>query len=170
MRCTVRQMLFSICAAAVITAVYKALIPTDRFSAQIKLLISCFFAVTVINAVSGLNDAWDFSDILGADTSYNDYTVQVFGLAEEKTADALRDAIFEKLAEEGIVPEKIYIDVNISDNGSISISDIKLVFGSVSDYSENAERAVMLTKRLTGAGIGVTAELTPQAKKEREDE
>ena len=165
-----RQMLFSICAAAVITTLYKALIPTERFSAQIKLLISCFFAVTVINAVSGLNAAWDFSDILSADTSYNDYTVQVFGFAEEKTADALRAVIYEKLGEEGIVPEKIYIDVNISDNGSISISDIKLVFGSVSDYAAYAERAVALTKRLAGTGTGVTAEITPQAKKEREDE
>ncbi|MBQ3843120.1 MAG: hypothetical protein II820_10570 [Ruminiclostridium sp.] len=165
-----KEMLFSICAAAVITAVYKALIPSDRFSAQVKLLVSCFFAVIVINALSGLNTAWDISDILEADLSYNDYTVQVFGLAEEKTADALRTAIYKKLAEEGAAPEKIYIDVNISDSGTISISEIKLVFGSVSDYDANAQRAVTITRRIAGYGTAVTAELAPQAKKEREDQ
>ena len=165
-----KEMLFSICAAAVITAVYKALIPSDRFSAQIKLLTACFFAVTVINAVGGLVPAWDFSDILAADTSYNDYTVQVFGIAEEKTADALRKVMYEKLAEEGIVPEKIYADMNISSGGTISISEIKLVFGSVNEYEANAQRAVMITNRLVGTETAVTAELTPQAKKEREDQ
>ena len=163
-----KEMLFSICAAAVITAVYKALIPSDKFSAQIKLLVACFFAVSVINAVSGLNAAWDFSDILAADTSYNDYNVQVFGLAEEKTADALRAVIYEKLAEEGIFPEKIYIDMNISSGGTISISEIKLVFGSVSDFDSYAQRAVTVTGHIVGSGTGVTAELAPQAKKERE--
>ena len=163
------SVIFSICAAAIITAVYKALAPADKYPGQIKLLISCFFVVSVISAVSGMGGFTDLSDILGTDTSYNDYSVQIRAMTEEETAGRLRTLIYEKLAEENIVPEKIYIDVNISDKGSISISEIKLVFG-IADYERNAQRAVALVRRITGTGIKVTAELTPQAKKEREDQ
>ena len=61
-----KEVLFSVCVTAVITAVYKIIAPTDKFSSQIKLLISCFFVLSVINAVKGTgltgdifrNSAW----------------------------------------------------------------------------------------------------------------
>lgn len=154
------------------TAVYRSLAPTERFGSQIKLLVSCFFAVTVINAVSGAVGLTDITDILHSDTSYNDYSVQLDKLTAEETAANMKRIIKDELAKEGIVPEKIYADVNISDNGGISISEIRLVFG-VKEYSLYADRAVALTRRLTGAKITVTAGTKTGAvrdKKEREDQ
>ena len=162
-----KEMLVSICAAAILTAVYKAFAPMDRFGAQLKLLVACFFAVSVIGAVSGTSAVADIAEIAATDTSYNDYSVQFGQLTAEETANNLRAAVSAQLAEEGIVPEKIYVDVNIPDSGSISISEIKLVFGQT-DYALYAQRAVVLTRKITGTKIKVTAELTPQSKKERE--
>ena len=162
-----KSVLFSICAAAVVTAVYKAVAPVEKFSGQIKLLISCFFILTVISAVSGASGLWDFSDITAIDTSYTDYTVQLKRMTAEETANALKKSIAEKLSEAGMPPEKIYIDVNISDTGSISINEIKLVY-EADGYDEYSQQAVRLVRQLTGTRIKVTAELPARAKKERE--
>ena len=165
-----KEILLSVCVTAVMTAVYKALAPSDKFSSQIKLLVSCFFVVSVIGAVSGTVGLSDISDIINADTSYNDYTVQLEKQTAEETAKNLRGIIADELAKEGISPEKIYVDVNISDKGSISISEIKLVFRR-EDYEANAYRAIVLTRRLTGTKIKVTAEMPTggkQGTKERE--
>ena len=162
-----KELLISICVTAVMTGVYKALVPSDKMSSQVKLLVSCFFMVSVINAVSGVVPFWDISDILDADTSYNDYSVQLEKLTAEETANELRKRISEKLAEENISPEKIYIDVNISDSGSISISEIKLVFIR-KEYELHGQRAVVLVRSVTGTKVKVTAEPDSRTEKERE--
>ncbi len=161
-----KEVLMSICAAAIMTAVYKALAPTEKFGVQIRLLVSCFFVLTVINAISGAVPFWDISDIIEADMSYNDYSVHLDNTVTEETARELRSRIKEALAEEGISPEKIYIDINISDNGRISINEIKLVFGR-KEYEQNAEKAVVLTRNITGTKIKVTAELSSLSRKEQ---
>ncbi len=167
-----KEVLLSVCVTAILTAVYKTLAPTDKFGAQIKLLTACFFTVSVIGAVDGAVALFDLSDIMNADTSYNDYSVQFTKMTADETANELRRAISEKLAAEGITPENIYIDVNISDKGSISISEIKLVFGK-GDYAVYSERAVVLARRLVGTGIKITAETDSRSKftaKEREEQ
>ncbi|MBP5603979.1 MAG: hypothetical protein J6X60_00315 [Ruminiclostridium sp.] len=83
----------------------------------------------------------------------------------EETAKRLKERISDKLAEEKISPEKIYIDINIPDGRSISINEIKLVFGQ-NDYEIKSERAIVLTKQLVGTKIKVTAEISSQTKKD----
>jgi len=61
-----------------------------------------------------------------------------------------------KLEKEKIYPEKIYIDINISENNSISISKIRLVFPDINSHS--AERAVEITTECTGNEIEVVTE------------
>ena len=156
-----KEVLLSVCAAAIITAIYKAIAPAEKFGAQIKLLTACFFILTAVNAVSGLNDAWDFSDITVPDGSCNDYSVQVTQTVEAETAAVLKRSISDALAEKNIFPEKIYIDVNISDEDRISINEIRLVFDR-NDYYIYADRAAALVRRLTGTTIKVTAEISSQ--------
>lgn len=167
-----KEVLFSVCAAAVLTAVYKALAPTDKFGAQIKLIAACFFTVTVISAVDSEISLFDLSDILNADTSYNDYSAQLEMLTSDEVSNELRRVIKERLAEENIYPEKIYINVNISDNGSISISEITLVFKS-RDFELYSERTVVLVNRAVGTGVKLVVETDTGMKymtKEREDQ
>ena len=156
-----KETIISICAAAIITAIYKAIAPTEKFGAQIRLLTVCFFILSAVNAVAGLNDAWDLSDMTVPDSSYNDYSVQFGQSVSEETASVLRRDIAELLAENNIFPEKIYIDTHISDNGSISINEVKLVFDK-KELGKHTDRAAVLVKRMLGTSIKITVETTPQ--------
>ncbi|MBQ9383965.1 MAG: hypothetical protein IJT87_06985 [Ruminiclostridium sp.] len=162
------EVLFSICAASIMTAIYRYLAPTEKFGSQIKLLLACFFVLTVTGVVGRALGAWELPDLAKSDGSYTDYSVRVRQLTAEETAKELRGAIRERLTEKGIRPEKIYIDVNISDTGSISIIEIRLVFDD-EGYALYADRAVALVRQMTGAKTKVTAETVQRLPiKERE--
>lgn len=148
--------LFSISAAAIITAIFKMLVPDDRMGKQVRLLISCFFIVTVINLFSDFTGFESIKEILSLDKSYNDYSVIYEKQTADETANLLRKRIYNELEKENIHPEKIYIDINISENKSISISEIRLVFKDKN--SKEAERAVEITEKLTQNEIKAVAE------------
>lgn len=154
-----KEVLFSICVTAVITAVYKMIAPTEKFGSQIKLLVSCFFILSVIGAVSGTGITGDLLKVPEPDTLYNDYSVQINRMTADETAKNMKRIIGEKLSAENIFPEKIYVDINISSGGSISISEIKLVFDR-QGYELYAARAVTITRQCTGAAVKVTAEMS----------
>ena len=149
-----KEILIPICAAAIMTAVYKAIVPAGKSASQIKLLAACFFAVTVIRAAAGAAGLIDIPASGITDGTYNDYSVQVTETMKSETVNALRRSIEERLAEENIVPEKIYIDVHIADNGRISINEIRLVFTGNADPMQ-AERAAAIVRSLTGGSVKV---------------
>ena len=150
------NILLNISITAIITAVFKLLVPEEKNSNQIKLLISCFFIVTVINIFKDCSANIDFSNIINTDFQYNDYSVVFEKQTADEAANVLRSKIKEQLMLENIIPEKIYIDINISDNSSISISEIKLVFNEIS--AATAERAVEITENCVDNKIKVTLE------------
>ncbi len=150
------EIIFGICICAVITAIFRMLIPSDKFEKQVKLVISCFFVVSVMSLIGECAGINDFSDIFDIDTEYVDYSAELYKLTADEVADELRERIKEKLQQEGISTEKIYIGVNISDSGSISISEIGLVLEDFNEY--DAERAVMITRSLVGKETEVEAE------------
>ncbi|MCR4779477.1 MAG: hypothetical protein K5876_00125 [Ruminiclostridium sp.] len=156
-----KEMLVSVCAAALLTAVYKALVPAERSGAQIKLLTACFFVVTAVNAFMGAAGLAELPELTASAGTYNDYTVRVTETVKSETAGALRRAIEERLSEEGIYPEKIYIDVHIADNDRISINEIRLVFAG-DDGAPYSERAVAAVRGLVGASVRVSAQTDPR--------
>ncbi len=148
--------LFSISAAAIVTAIFKMLVPDDRMGKQLKLLISCFFIVTAINFFADVTEFQSLKEIFQIDASYNDYSVIYEKQTADEAANLLRKRIYTALEKENIHPEKIYIDINISQNKSISISKIRLVFKD--KHSGEAERAVEITENLTQNEIKAEAE------------
>lgn len=150
------NILFNISITAIITAVFKMLVPEEHCGKQIKLLISCFFIVTVINILQNNSSAIDFDSIIKTDTSYNDYSITFEKQTADETANQLRAEIKKQLSAENIFPEKIYIDINISESKSISINEIRLVFDDIT--GETAERAVKITEESVGNEIKVTLE------------
>jgi len=150
------NILLNISITAIITAVFKLLIPEERCGKQIKLLISCFFIVTVINALNDNSILINLKNIVNSETSYNDYSITFEKQTADETANILREKIKNKLSEENIFPEKIYIDINISQSKSISINEIRLVFDDLT--SESAERAVRITEECVDNEIKVSLE------------
>ena len=155
-----REAILNICTAAVICGIFRMLVPEKGMSSQIKLLISCFFIISAANAVSGLlgGDLTGYLLTEPEETGFLDLTRETQRMTAEETALRLKAAISEKLAEKNIYPEKIYIDVNITDGKSISISEVKLVFDRNS-YGLYAADAVRETKKCVGSGTAVSAEI-----------
>lgn len=149
--------MFQISAAAVLTAVVKALVPSEQYEKQFKILISCFFIAVAANALSSLGPLSDIFDVIGTDAAYNDYTVQVKEQTAGEIASALRTRISDELRKKNIFPEKIYIDVNILGETNISISEVRLVFKKGTS-EEEMQRAVSVTRDLTGNEIKVFSE------------
>ncbi len=151
-----RSVLFQICAAAMITAVLKALLPSEKCSKQIKILISCYFIVVVITAFRSQPLLDNFFSEFSIDTEYYDYSVSLERHTADETALILRQRLEEKLSEVGIYPEKIYIDVNIADSSSISISEIRLVLRKPTE--EIKEKAVRTVRSYVGTQTKITIE------------
>lgn len=150
------EVFFDICIAALVVAVFKLLVPNNKNSSQIKMIIACFFILSVIDTLKGNISITLIQDMLKTDVKYNDYTDVLTQQTADEIANSLRERITESLEKEKLTAEKIYIDVNISNNSSISINEIKLVFKDTE--STEAKRAVMIVKECTGNEIKVSLE------------
>ena len=149
-------MLFNISITALLTGIIKALIPSDKYEKQIRIIISLFFIIVIAGFISrGFNLSF-FTEIDSINTGYNDYTSVIYDMTAEETAKNLNNGIKSLLNEKGIYPQKIYIDTNISDNDCISIIEVKLIFRNMEDVDE--EEAVRLVKSLVGYKTEVTVE------------
>ena len=150
------DMLFNISITAILTGIIKALIPSDKYEKQIRIIISLFFIIVIAGFISrGFNLSF-FTEIDSINTGYNDYTSVIYDMTVEETAKNLNNGIKSLLNEKGMYPKKIYIDTNILDNDCISIIEVKLIFRNMEDVDE--EEAVRLVKSLVGYKTEVTVE------------
>lgn len=150
------EILLNISITAIITAVFRLLVPDERQGKQIRLLLSCFFIISVLSIFKNDVSIGEIKDIFSIDTSYNNYDITLRKQTADEAANELRSRIKSELKKENIEPEKIYIDINISEYSSISFNEIRLVFNDVS--SEAAERAVKITEKCVGNEIRVSLE------------
>ncbi len=150
------EILLNISITAIVTAVFRLLVPDERQGKQIRLLLSCFFIISVLSIFKNDVSIGEIKDIFSIDTSYNNYDITLRKQTADEAANELRSRIKSELKKENIEPEKIYIDINISEYSSISFNEIRLVFNDVS--SEAAERAVKITEKCVGNEIRVSLE------------
>ncbi len=150
------DMLFNISITAILTGIIKALMPSEKFEKQLRLIISLFFIIVTTGIFS---KGFDLSFLNGDESfncEYNDYTSVIYDMTAEETAKNLNKGIRSLLNEKGIYPEKIYIDTNISDNDCISIIEVRLIFRNTEEINEG--EAIRLVKSLVGYKTEVTVE------------
>lgn len=150
------EIFFDISITAIVSALFKMIIPGKKNGNQVKMIISCFFILTVINSVKGNITFAGIRDILDTEITVNNYSDVLTEKTADEIANALREKIKAELEKENIEFEKIYIDINISENSSISINEIRLVFKDIA--TEDAKRAVVITEKCTGDEIKVSLE------------
>ncbi len=136
------EFLTTVCMAAIASALFRLLVPENKFSKQISLLIVCVFLLACANAVMGA----EFSPITpalsyGEDADYIGFSGEVNKSLQKKICTDMKNRISDLLAQQQIYPEQIHINVNISGLYSISITQVKLVFseGSGADAGRAAE-------------------------------
>ena len=152
------EFLSSVCIAAIAAALFRMLVPENKFTKQISLLIVCVFILTGITALSGAEfdldaDAYD----IGVSEEYIGFSGEVNKSLQKKICSDMSEKLYALLNENGIYPEQIHIIVNISGLYSIDITQVKLVFGAGQQAAADAA-AELLARELAG-DIGVVTEV-----------
>lgn len=152
------KFLTTMCMAALSSALFRMLVPENKFSKQISLLIAGVFLLTGITALSGaeLN-----IDTEGYAIQFEEYsseiTSDVGNELKQKICKEMSDKIYALLNECEIYPEEIHIIVNISGLYSIDITQVELVFNSGEQAA--AEAAAELLKGELSPKIEIVAEV-----------
>lgn len=127
---TVRQWLLTVAVSAAAGAVILMLSPEGGVSKSVKTAVSLFLMTAMVLPFVK-NFSFDIPDIIpetGAEQP--DITAAV----EEKMESALKAEIEKILAESGIKPQEINIDMNISDN-VITVKSIEIKAENSGDFS-----------------------------------
>ncbi len=147
------KFLATVCIAAIIIAIFRIIIPENKFKKQISFLIAGVFLLTGISAAAGA----EFD--LGAENTElieSERFVQFSGEVNEdlrkKICDEMSEKINKILNSHEIYPKEVHIIVNISGLYSISIRQVKLVFGAEERAAAKAA-AELLSRELTGIEI-----------------
>lgn len=150
------QFLSAVCMAAIASALFRMLVPENRFAKQISLLIAGLFILAGVNAFKSTDISFDKSQYsYEADADYIGFSGDVNRELQKKICSEMSDKLYMLLNSSGIYPQEIHIIVNISGLYSISITQVELVFSE--EQRSAAAAAEELLSRELDPGIKVTS-------------
>lgn len=152
------KFLSTICIAAICTALFRMLVPENKYAKQISLLIAAVFLLTGITAVTGAELDLEPRDYkFSENDNFAGMTADVSENMQKKICKDMSDKLYKLLGEHKIYPEEIHVIVNISGLYSINITQVKLVFGEGERAA--AEAAAELLSNELSEDIKITAEV-----------
>ena len=152
------EFLTTVCMAAIASALFRLLVPESKYAKQISLLIACVFVLAALNAITGAELSLDDGSYeLSGSTDYIGFSGDVNRSLQKKICTDMKEKVSAILGENGIYPEQIHINVNISGLYSISITQVKLVFDK--GTQAEADRAIALLSGKLPEDIELKAEL-----------
>lgn len=147
------QFVTTVCMAAICAALYKLLVPENKFGKQISLLVVCVFLLTGITAVSSAEISFDTDESsIEENEDFIRFSENINSSLKKKICDEMSEKAEKLLNERGFSPKQIRIIVNISGLYGIEITQIQLVFPKGDESA--AEAAEYLEGEL---GIAVCA-------------
>lgn len=152
------KFLSTICIAAICTALFRMLVPENKYAKQISLLIAAVFLLTGITAITGAEIDFGTQNYdINENADFAGMTENVNENLQKKICKDMSDKLYKLLGEHEIYPEEIHVIVNISGLYSINITQVKLVF-SEGEHAA-AEAAAELLSRELSEDIKITAEV-----------
>lgn len=141
---------------AVVMNIFESVYPSEKYAKQMRIIFALIFVLTLVRPITegikSLSDAKDSIDVVNENISENsDNTLEFFKGSVERNISARLSDI---LQENGIAVKEIKTSINISENGGISINEVKIA-------AENAAQgvdAVDIVKRETGENTLVKIE------------
>lgn len=140
---TFRAVSVTACFLGIVIAVFNSLYPSEKFAGQLKIIFSLIFILSLIKPIAG--GKLDFPEIAEAAAASSDYYESLGGRADdyfiqsaENNISAAVEAILHK---NEIYPEEVETSINISEDYSISISEVKIALKNAAD-AEAARRCV----------------------------
>ena len=152
------RFLTTLCLAALSCALFRMLVPENKFSKQISLLIAAVFLLTGITALANADFSIDTEQYRAQFEEYGSgISSDVNEELRQRVCREMSDKIYALLNERGIYPEEIHIVVNISGLYSIDITQVELVFAGGEQAAAN-EAAGLLAGELSPK-IEITTEV-----------
>lgn len=141
---TFRAISLTACFLGIVITLFSTLYPSQKFAKQMKIIFSLIFLLSIIKpVVNGKLDFPDIGEAVSASTDYyreiSDNTDEYFILAIESNISTTLTA---ELQAQNIYPEEIQTSINISENNSISISEVRIVLNDMT-YSDEAKRCII---------------------------
>lgn len=121
--------LTTMCIAVLSSALFRMLVPENKFSKQLSLLVAGVFLLTGITALKGADLKIDTERYITEADGYGfEISSNVNEELKQQICGELSDKIYAMLNERGIYPKEIHVIVNISGLYSIDITQVELVF------------------------------------------
>ncbi len=138
---TFRAVSLTACFLGIVTAIFNAMYPSDKFAGQMKIIFSLIFILCLAKPVAeGKLSLPEFSEAAPASLDYyselNENADEYFIRSVENNISA---SLAATLGEAKIYPREVETSINISENYSISISEVRIVLNDLSE-AENAKR------------------------------
>ena len=153
-----RMISLTACFLGIVITIFSRLYPSERFEKQMKTIFSLIFVLSIVTPIA--QDKLDLPDISKTITASSDYYQSIRENTDEYFIRALESNISAnlkaKLNEAEFYPLEIQTNVNISEDNSISINEVRLIMQS-SEYSD-------AIKKLIAAYIGEDAEVIVKTK------
>lgn len=138
------QFLSTVCMAAIASALFRLLVPENRFAKQISLLVAALFLLAGINAVKSADFSFDKTQYsYEADADYIGFSGDINRELQKKICSEMSDKLYSMLNSAGIYPDEIHVIVNISGLYSISITQVKLVFSEAQRSAAKAAEELL---------------------------
>ena len=153
-----KEVLLCAALAAVLSALFRLLMPSSRYRKQIGFSIACFFILVIADSVyKNIVDIKEISATLSYKSEYIDFSEAEKNDIKQSTAVNIEEKINSLLEKNNIFAEKISAVIDISDNNCISIKQIRLVFPI--DASAELKNAEEIVKKEVGDETEVVGEL-----------
>jgi hypothetical protein len=129
------------CFIGIVIAIIDALVPSEKFTKQLKIMFAVVFSLVVITPIANGTIVFD-TDSVSAYASADALTESKIAgeaLLERAVGRNISRSLAEELKNAEISPQNIETTVNISENGSIDITVIDLQI-----HPQDADRAMRI--------------------------
>ena len=130
-----KELVTTLCLAGIGLAIYKMMVPSGTYEKQIRVLVSLVFILGVISPfargeisipVSANNELIESIEYARIEEQANSYLKSHF-------TTNLESALIKVLEEKGIDVDKISVNVDISEEYSISINEVRVLISNNAD-------------------------------------
>lgn len=129
----------SACVLGIIFSVINNMTPSEKFSRQMNIIFSLILILVIVSPFADGEFNLELSDI--SESVPEDYSFIYNEQTDRLISANISDNLGKVLADEGIFPLKISVDINNSTDGSISIIGTEIILEDSSECETAAETA-----------------------------
>ncbi len=141
---TFRMISLTACFLGIVITVFSRLYPSQKFEKQMKTIFSLIFLLSIVTPI--VNNELQLPDISKTVTASSDYYQTITENTDDYFIKALENNISANLKAElnkaEFYPLEIQTNVNISEDNSISINEVRVIMQST-EYSDAIKELII---------------------------